>query len=786
VTKEQYTNERYTAQLHYWATLGIGAGSLLVLALAALDYASVPAQFGSFLSYRLVTASIMFLLYLINKKIVNRGLQNSSVVIVGAVVAAMVAAMVHDFHGHESPYYAGFILDAIFVAAIVPISFGVTVIAELLMYFLYLTPILAYDTITNKPYFLSANILILASFASLLLLQFLRGKQTLKQYELEYEQRESEEKLLYFKMAVASATDAIGMSTPDGRQYYQNEAYADLFGTDAVSGPPVTLYVDKQMGKKVYDTVMKGESFAGEVKMFDKDKNIKDIYVRAYSIRDEEDRVIGLVDMHTDITEQRHAEQKLRKSERQLRESQTVAKLGSWDFDLVSQKLEWSDQTFRLFDKNRKEFVPSLNEFIRFVHPDDLEKMKNDFDNVIKGNLNHYHVIVRIINDSGRKWEMEAFGVVRRDASGTALSIFGTAQDISKRKRAEEKIRQSEQFIRDILDTVDEGFIVIDKKYRILIANRAYCSQVGGCVENIIGRHCYEIAHGKDRPCYETGEECATRQAIETGKPHSAFHRRKDANGNFLYIETKAFPIKDASGNVTSVIETINNITDKHLLEEEKRHQREKEKILMDIHDGIGGITTNISLLSEVARKAQSPEDVKRALTTIANLSREGLGEIRSLMHSLDSKDLSWHTCAAELRSQGMSIVKAYDISFDMTSQIDDTSVEPGSILYLNLFRIYREALTNIVKHSQATKVVVSFRVGQENLTLTVQDNGRGRDPSAAVKSGRGLTNMKNRANEVGGTVTVSMDGGTCVYVIVPFLTNSVGGPVQFPSKVRE
>ncbi len=791
MTKEQYVDERYTAQLHYWATLGLGVGSLIVLMLVPLDYATVPAQFRSFLVYRLVAASILFLLYLVNRKRVNSGLQNSSIVTAGAVVAAMVAAMVHDFHGHESPYYAGFILDAIYVAAIVPTSFGVNVLAALLVYFIYLAPILAYDTITNKPYFMSANILMLASFASLLLLQYLRGKQTLKQFDLEYELRASEEELLYFQMAVASATDAIGISTPDGRHYYQNEAFTNLFGSSVskvagASEPPATIYADEKVGRKIYDIIMKGGSFAGEVQMFDKNNDLKDIYVRAYSIKNKEDKVVGLVDMHTDITEQRQAEKRLRKSESQLRESQKVAKLGNWDLDLVLQKLEWSDQTFRLFDKNQKEFVPSFNEFTRLVHPNDLDTMMTNFDNVLNSDSPHYHTVVRIINDSGREWVMEALGVVRRDTSGKALSIFGTAQDITERKHAEKKIRQSEQFIRNILDTVDEGFIVIDTNYRILIANKAYCSQVGGCVENIIGHHCYEISHKKCRPCYEEGENCATHQAIETGKPHSAFHYYKDANGNILYVETKAFPIKDASGTVTSVIETINNITEKHLLEEEKRHQQEKEKILMDIHDGIGGITTNISLLSEVARKAQSPEDVNRALATIANLSREGLGEIRSLMHSLDSKDLSWHACVAELRNQGMSIVKAHKISFDMTSQIDDVSGEPGSILYLNLFRIYREALTNIVKHSQATKVVVSFRVCMEDLTLTVQDNGRGRDRSATLNRGRGLTNMKNRANEIGGAVTVSTDEGTCVCVTVPLLMKSPTSPIEFSKKVLE
>ena len=79
-------------------------------------------------------------------------------------------------------------------------------------------------------------------------------------------------------MAVGSATDAIGMATPDGRHYYQNEAYTKLFGlsireVDGVSGPPATVYADEKEGRKVFDIIMNGGSFVGEVKMLDKDRN---------------------------------------------------------------------------------------------------------------------------------------------------------------------------------------------------------------------------------------------------------------------------------------------------------------------------------------------------------------------------------------------------------------------------------------------------------------------------------------------------------------------------------
>ncbi|MGD0283844.1 MAG: PAS domain S-box protein, partial [Dissulfurispiraceae bacterium] len=262
------------------------------------------------------------------------------------------------------------------------------------------------------------------------------------------ERKKAEEALLYFQMAVDSATDAIGMSTPEGRHYYQNEAFTNLFGlsvseVDGVSGPPSTVYADEKEGAKIFRTIMKGGFFAGEVKMLDKDRNEKDIYLRAYSIKSKDGKVVGLVGIHTDTTDRKKAEEKLRKREWQLSESQRVAHLGSWDLNLISQELEWSNETYRLFDRSPEDFVPSFNEFARLVHPDDHATMETNFFKALESDANPYHVDVRIINDSGREWVMEAFGVVRRDSSGKALSIFGTAQDITERKMAEEQVQQS-------------------------------------------------------------------------------------------------------------------------------------------------------------------------------------------------------------------------------------------------------------------------------------------------------------------------------------------------------
>jgi signal transduction histidine kinase len=204
------------------------------------------------------------------------------------------------------------------------------------------------------------------------------------------------------------------------------------------------------------------------------------------------------------------------------------------------------------------------------------------------------------------------------------------------------------------------------------------------------------------------------------------------------------------------------------MLIERRDSERSLQKVLMDIHDGIGGITTNIYLLSELTQKATDPADVRKAVATISGLSREGMGEIRSLMYSLDREDMTWHSLSAEIRSQGMKMVEPHAIAFEMTAEIADVVSKPGSLLCLSLFRIYRETLMNVIKHSRAKKVSVDLRVSRQLLLLAIRDDGVGLDVPSLSAKGRGIVFMKARAAEIGGKVTLTSDRGACVTVEVP------------------
>jgi len=124
--------------------------------------------------------------------------------------------------------------------------------------------------------------------------------------------------LSYFKKAIDNATDAIGISTPEGRHYYQNQAFTELFGlsveeTDGKSGPPSSIYVDEKIGREVFSTIMNGKVWIGEAQFYNKNRDVIDVSLRAYPVKDENNKVSALVGIHTDITKRKKEHKELRK-----------------------------------------------------------------------------------------------------------------------------------------------------------------------------------------------------------------------------------------------------------------------------------------------------------------------------------------------------------------------------------------------------------------------------------------------------------------------------------------
>ncbi|MDI6800705.1 MAG: ATP-binding protein [Thermodesulfovibrionales bacterium] len=209
-------------------------------------------------------------------------------------------------------------------------------------------------------------------------------------------------------------------------------------------------------------------------------------------------------------------------------------------------------------------------------------------------------------------------------------------------------------------------------------------------------------------------------------------------------------------------------------LEEEKRLKKEKEMMIKDLHDGVGGVMTNINLIAEVAQRSPSTHTMQRHLSEISHFAKEGISDIRNFMQSLDNHDISLQSFYAELREIGNSMLEPHNMEFNIESLIAKSyasHILTSSLFYLNILRIYKEVLMNIIKHAKATNVTAIFEVRDEKMTISVKDNGIGF--TMDMRNGSGLNNIKSRTKEMGGELRITSDMGLCVTFEIPLSKTS-------------
>ena len=189
--------------------------------------------------------------------------------------------------------------------------------------------------------------------------------------------------------------------------------------------------------------------------------------------------------------------------------------------------------------------------------------------------------------------------------------------------------------------------------------------------------------------------------------------------------------------------------------------------MLRDLHDGIGGLVTNIKFLSEMGKNNPSAAGMRESLKNISDLSSESLVEIGNFMQSLDEDEMDWSHLLARFRQFGSKLLESRHMKFEMNATVDNTLKKPDRIVFINLLQIYKEAITNAAKHSGAKTVRVMVMSTRELLTLSIEDDGAGYGEN--IVRGKGLSNMKARSQKIGGNLFIQSDNGTRIELQVPF-----------------
>lgn len=236
------------------------------------------------------------------------------------------------------------------------------------------------------------------------------------------------------------------------------------------------------------DIAGQGGEFDGEFRMQQPDGTIRWVHARSRPLRDTVGQVVGHVGTTEDITERKQADAAALKSRTTLAEAQQLAGLGSWELDLTTNVLAWSDEIYRIFEIEPARFGGTYEAFLDAVHPDDRAYVDSAYTDSVK-NKTSYKIEHRLLMKDGRIKYVQERCRTDYDAGGTPLRSLGTVQDITEHRRLEQTRFKLQQAINHGLD----GMGILDAGGCYTYMNPAHAAMYGYTADELLGKSWKEL-----------------------------------------------------------------------------------------------------------------------------------------------------------------------------------------------------------------------------------------------------------------------------------------------------
>ncbi len=298
----------------------------------------------------------------------------------------------------------------------------------------------------------------------------------------------------------------------------------------------------------------------------------------AAPILDTAGRVAGAVLVFHDVTAKREAQRALRASEERLRRSQEIAHLGSWELDLTSNRLSWSDEVYRLFGLTPGEFGATYEAFLDAVHPDDRAAVDAAYSGSLKEGRDQYEIEHRIVRqDTGEIRVVLEKCEHKRDASGRVIRSIGMVHDITEAKKAEilrQALADQERLrLGAAVEQASDSVVMVDLDGQIQYVNVAFESIYKTARDQAVGHSYFDHLAGKS-PLLP-----AIREAIALGRPWHGHLSGSIAGGRPIELEVTISPAADPSGKVIGGLITEKDVTQENALQRQVRQSQKMEAL---------------------------------------------------------------------------------------------------------------------------------------------------------------------------------------------------------------
>jgi len=494
--------------------------------------------------------------------------------------------------------------------------------------------------------------------------------------------------------------------------------------------------------------------------------------------------------MIEDITERKRAEAALRRSEENFRRSLDESPLGVRIVTIEGETIYANRVILDFYGYDSIEELKTTPIKERYT-PESFAEFQIRKEKRERGGYGPSEYEISIIGKDGAIHHLQVF---RKEILWDGERQFQVIyQDITERKRAEEALEKSERKLTDIIEFLPDATFVIDLEGKVIAWNRAMEEMTGISKKDMIGQGDYAYTV----PFYGVRRRQLLDLIDISDRDLESKYEYVQRKGNTLYAEAftpalyggkgayvfaTATPLLDAQGIRVGAIESIRNITERKKAEEELKNTYEQVRSLAsrlqevreetriniahDIHDELGGALAGLKmdlLRLESVASGEEDREKRQAMLDIIHGAKELINDtIRSTRRIIMEQRpsvLDDFGLVAAIEWQLGEFKTHSDISSKFN--VGQIEIDIDKNLATVVFRIFQEALANVIRHSKATEVYISLRVDEGQLILEIKDNGRGITEDELTGTGSmGILGIRERALALGGEINIAGESG--------------------------
>ena len=481
--------------------------------------------------------------------------------------------------------------------------------------------------------------------------------------------------------------------------------------------------------------------------------------------------------LEREIKERKRAEETLQQSEAKFRTlvEQVPAISYTAALDEASTTLYISPQMETLLGYSQAEYAADPDIWRKRLHPDDRKCVLEEVHRTHARDEPLYSEYRMLAHDGRVVWFRDE-AVIVKDETGQPLFLQGIMYDITKRKQAEEALRESEERFRRAFENANVGMCLVDTEGRLTKVNSQMSEMFGYSQKELEAMTVNDITH----PEYVDISPKFIRRASSGEITHAEFEKQYfHKKGHLVWGQISSSVVRDVKGKTLYFISHVKDITELKKAEEERltyqlqlqslaselvlTEQRERRRLATDLHDSIGQLLAISKIKLSALGNVASADDIAGDLKEIRDLIALAIEQTRSLVFELSPPVLYEFGIEAALEYLVERMQKLHDLRFEF---VDDRQPKPLSEdLAVLLFRAVQELLVNVVKHSRARNARTFIETKDEKIRITVEDDGVGFDiseiDSHIGRAGKfGLFSIRERLNHLGGHFDIASKPG--------------------------